>query len=349
MDHSKKRDYRARKFASAHRYQGRRRKPKRKATGEECESPASRPNQGRGDTAACGNFDEIDAAIKFVSASERKIKQFENDRTRSVAGSVNGVICDVGALTAMVSRAVCPTCRTAGLVRDAVSKRKGLSSFLELYCDNSECPESVLSAAHSSRRVVREGDLIGAGEDQDRSYRSGSSRDNFAVNVKVVVAARAIGIGHEQLSRFCAILGLPTPMHHKTFIAIGKKVRAAAVKAVQENLAKARIITKENSGGADVAVLYDGTVGSKSLRDLECVAERRKTALPRPLPQARPMSRLMALPGQSFLAHACLFFDISHDSSLGCPGCAFDLRYRRSEVTATRVCGLLDDRRSSQA
>ncbi|KAH6947223.1 hypothetical protein HPB50_017609 [Hyalomma asiaticum] len=167
MDHSKKRDYRARKFASAHQYQGRRRKPKRKATVEECESPAGRPNQGRGDTAACGNFDEIDAAIKFV------------------AGSVNGVICDVGALTAMVSRAVCPTCRTAGLVvRDAASKRKGLSSFLELYCDNSECPESVLSAAHSSRRVVREGDAIGAGEDQDRSYRSGSSRDNFAVNVK---------------------------------------------------------------------------------------------------------------------------------------------------------------------
>ncbi|XP_075748767.1 uncharacterized protein LOC142814252 [Rhipicephalus microplus] len=158
----------------------------------------------------------------------------------------------------MVSRAVCPTCHTAGLVvRDTASKRKGLSSFLELHCDNSECPESVVSAAHSSRRVLPERQPTDAGDDW--SYRSGSSRDSFAVNVKVVVASRAIGIGHEQLSRFCAILGLPIPMHHKTFIAIGKKVHAAATKAVQENLAKARMITKEKVHGADVAVMYDGT------------------------------------------------------------------------------------------
>lgn len=200
MDHSKKRDFRARKFGSKNQYRGRRRRPKRKATVEECESPAARPNQDSVDTGACGNFDEIDAAIKFVSASERKIGQFENERTMSGGGSVSGVICDIGALTAMVSGAVCPTCRTTGLVvRDAASKRKGLSAFLELYCDNSECPASVLSAAHSSRRVVPEGHPIGASE--DRSYRSGSSRDSFAVNVKVVVAARAIGIGHSQAAR----------------------------------------------------------------------------------------------------------------------------------------------------
>ncbi|KAL1468191.1 hypothetical protein MTO96_041640, partial [Rhipicephalus appendiculatus] len=100
MDHSKKRDFRARKFASKNQYRGRRRKPKRKADVEECESPAARPNQDSGDT-ACGNFDEIDAAIKFISASEKKIEQFESERTKSVGGSVSGVFCDIGALTAM--------------------------------------------------------------------------------------------------------------------------------------------------------------------------------------------------------------------------------------------------------
>ncbi|KAH8034368.1 hypothetical protein HPB51_023498 [Rhipicephalus microplus] len=184
MDNSKKRDFRARKFASKNKYQGRRRKPKRKAAVEECEPRATRPNQGSGDTAACGNFDEIDAAIKFISASEKKIEQFESERTKSVCGSVSGVFCDIGALTSMVSRAVCPTCHTAGLVvRDTASKRKGLSSFLELHCDNSECPESVVSAAHSSRRVLPERQPTDAGDDW--SYRSGSSRDSFAVNVKV--------------------------------------------------------------------------------------------------------------------------------------------------------------------
>ncbi|KAL1483744.1 hypothetical protein MTO96_050201 [Rhipicephalus appendiculatus] len=75
MDHSKKRDFRARKFGSKNQYRERRRRPKRKATVEERESPAARPNQGSGDTGACGNFDEIDAAIKLDAAIkfEKKI------------------------------------------------------------------------------------------------------------------------------------------------------------------------------------------------------------------------------------------------------------------------------------
>lgn len=106
MDHSKKRDFRAWKYGSKNKYQGRRRRPKRKATVEERDSPAARPNQGCRDTVACGNSDDIDdAAIKFISASEKKIGHFENERTRSGDGSVNGVICDIGALTAMVSGA----------------------------------------------------------------------------------------------------------------------------------------------------------------------------------------------------------------------------------------------------
>lgn len=59
--------------------------------------------------------------------------------------------------------------------------------------------------------------------------------DSFGVNVMSAIAARAIGVGHEQLVWFCAILGAPKPAHHKTFTAIGKEVHAAA-----ENLAQAR-------------------------------------------------------------------------------------------------------------
>lgn len=82
-----------------------------------------------------------------------------------------------------------------------------------------------------------------------------------AVNIGMgaPATARAIGIKHEQLSRFCAILGLPTPLHHKNFMAIGKKVHVAAVKAVGENMEKARAHTKEMVGGSDVAVMFDGT------------------------------------------------------------------------------------------
>lgn len=60
---------------------------------------------------------------------------------------------------------------------------------------------------------------------------SGSTRDSFAVNVKSVDAARAINVGHDQLVRFCVILGITKPVTHKTFTAIAKKVHAAAMKA----------------------------------------------------------------------------------------------------------------------
>ncbi|XP_077549490.1 uncharacterized protein LOC144162721 [Haemaphysalis longicornis] len=253
MNEPKKRDFRARKARTKTPYRGRRRKPLQKVTaGGSRPTPPVSPNQHN------GHSDEIDAALNFVSASEVKIGLFEKDRAASDRNSASAVICDVSALTVLISGAACPACHTCTLgVHEPVEKRKGLSAFLELHCANSECPESVLSSVHTSSRVVP-GDLAN-GASGSREYRSGSSRDSFAVNVKAVVAARAIGIGHEQLSRFCAILGLPTPLHHKNFIAIGKKVHTAAMKAVGENMEKARVHTKEMVGGSDVAVMFDGT------------------------------------------------------------------------------------------
>ncbi|KAL1485609.1 hypothetical protein MTO96_031826 [Rhipicephalus appendiculatus] len=93
----------------------------------------------------------------------------------------------------------------------------------------------------------------------EETSASGSARDSFAVNVKSVVAVRAIGVGHEQLVQFCAILGAPKPVHHKTFTAIGKKVHAAAMKAAAENLARARELTADDAGSTNVAVMFDGT------------------------------------------------------------------------------------------
>lgn len=132
----------------------------------------------------------------------------------------------------------CPTCRERKLaVREVAEKRKGLSSFLELRCDNAECLESVLSFTHTSKRINSAGEC---GDPGNTRYDSGSSRDGFAVNVKALLAARAIGAGHDQLSRFCAIIGLPKPMHQKTFHGIAKKLHCAAMEAVSQNLEEAR-------------------------------------------------------------------------------------------------------------
>ncbi|CAN8004346.1 unnamed protein product [Ixodes hexagonus] len=57
------------------------------------------------------------------------------------------LVCDIGALTTLVSGVTCPACHEGKLsVRESAGKRKGLASFLELHCENSECPESVLSS-----------------------------------------------------------------------------------------------------------------------------------------------------------------------------------------------------------
>ncbi|KAG0411747.1 hypothetical protein HPB47_011129 [Ixodes persulcatus] len=48
-------------------------------------------------------------------------------------------------------------------------------------------------------------------------------------------------------------------MHNKTFNSIGKKVHAAALAVASQNFEKARLLTKEEVGGADVAVMFDDT------------------------------------------------------------------------------------------
>ncbi|KAH7975086.1 hypothetical protein HPB49_023484 [Dermacentor silvarum] len=67
------------------------------------------------------------------------------------------------------------------------------------------------------------------------------------------------GAGHDQLSRFCGIIGLPKPLHHKTFHGMAKKLHGAAMEAVSQNLEQARRATKDTVGGGDVPVMCDGT------------------------------------------------------------------------------------------
>lgn len=249
-----------RKFRTRHKYRGKRRRTLRKATANDDVAPDQRPDAPTSDrpntvTEPCDSGCEIAAAVEFVSASQRKIGFFESERRPVDAATANMLLCEIDALTALVAGAQCPTCRERKLgVREAAGKRKGLSAFLELCCQNSDCPESALSFTHTSRRTASAGD-----QGTSARFDSGSSRDSFAVNVKAVLAARAIGAGHDQLSRFCAILGLPSPMHHKTFNGICKKLHGAAMTAVSKNLHQARNITKDAVGGRDVPVMFDGT------------------------------------------------------------------------------------------
>ncbi|KAH6948470.1 hypothetical protein HPB50_024692 [Hyalomma asiaticum] len=262
MKSTKKCSSDVRKYRTRHKYRGKRHKPLRKATAgnDACDAPV-RPTAdiGHHDIGNRDSCPEIDAAVEFVSASKKKIEFFKSEPRSASASAAGTVLCEICALTALVVGSACPTCRERKLaVREAAEKRKGLSSFLELRCDNAECPESVVSFTHTSKPINSAGECGDPGA--NIRYEGGSSRDGFAVNVKAVLAARDIGAGHDQLSRFCAIIGLPKPLHQKTFHGVAKKLHCAAMKAVSQNLDEARRVTRDAVvGGGDVLVMLDGT------------------------------------------------------------------------------------------
>ncbi|KAG0413128.1 hypothetical protein HPB47_009702 [Ixodes persulcatus] len=136
-------------------------------------------------------------------------------------------------LVSGAARSTCGKCELA--VQESATKQKGLASFLELCCENDA----------TSVGAAGEG-------------RNGSSQDSYAVNVKAVVAARAIRVGHKQFSRFCVLLGLPKPMHHKTFAGITKKAHLAATKAAAVNMELTRKMTAEVVEATQLAVMFDG-------------------------------------------------------------------------------------------
>ncbi|CAN7949425.1 unnamed protein product [Ixodes pacificus] len=185
MASPKKRSADYRKCRTRNKYRGKRRRttlPKATAKDDALDAQTShRPNVN---SEPRDSASEIDAALEFVSASQKKIGFFENEPRSVGAPAVTVVLCEIGALTALVRGSICPTCRRSKLcVREAAQKRKGLSAFLELFCENAYCPESTLASTHTSRRITSASD-----HGASVRYDSGSSRDSFAVNVKAVVA-----------------------------------------------------------------------------------------------------------------------------------------------------------------
>ncbi|KAM7296829.1 hypothetical protein ISCGN_021984 [Ixodes scapularis] len=238
---------------------------------------------------------------------------FCDNETVDKGSGRNAVICESETLTQLVSGATCGTCGKCELaVVEVENKRKGLASLLELKCTNVACPSEVLSAAYTSQRATAAGC-----EMSDPEQSSGSARDSFALNVKAVLAARAIGIGHDQLVRFCGILGLPKPLHHKTFSNISKKVHAAATKAVSDNLAEARRASaSEAAQGKAVLPIYKRLTDIKLLaRCLQVKTQNAAESLNSKIWMLCPKTRFAARTAvETATAIAVLWFNRGHSS-----------------------------------
>ena len=69
-----------------------------------------------------------------------------------------------------------------------------------------------------------------------RDGKSGGSRLQYAVNLRLVLASQAIGVGYFQVQRFFGILGIGNFMHSKTFQYLNKKLHEATKHAANQNL-----------------------------------------------------------------------------------------------------------------
>lgn len=171
MASPKKRSSDVRKFRTRHKYRGKRRRtlPKATAMDDAPDAPISdRPNA---DTEPRDSGCEIDAAVEFISASQKKIGFFESEPRPVGAPTVNTMLCEIGALTALVAGSACHPCRERKLgVREAAGKRR-LSAFLELCCENSDCPESTLSSTHTWRRIVAQFDVNSVFSDKCQRFK----------------------------------------------------------------------------------------------------------------------------------------------------------------------------------
>ncbi|CAN7995977.1 unnamed protein product [Ixodes pacificus] len=105
----RKHDFRAQKFRTTHKFKGSRQKGKRKASKKKSSSAGAKPNLSRGDVFESDRSSFIGSADKFVSASEKKIRMFQKGE-RAGDERASTVICEIGAMKALVSGAACSTC-----------------------------------------------------------------------------------------------------------------------------------------------------------------------------------------------------------------------------------------------
>lgn len=113
------------------------------------------------------------------------------------------VLCDIRMLIVLVENMMCPACHDRKVVIWELAERhNGLPSFLELHCENDDALHLFfrLHTVHSTLYGVR---------GSNGHYDAGTSCNTSAINLKAVLATRAIGAGYDQLSRFywCGILG----------------------------------------------------------------------------------------------------------------------------------------------
>lgn len=182
----------------------------------------------------------------------------ERQSSSSGRNSTSAAIRNVRVLTVLVSEAACSACRTCQLmVREPVEEQKGLSSFLELHCANSECAELVLFAVHTSSRAAP-GDLAN-GVSGSLEYQSEELPRQLCCECEGSGGDTRDWRQAPTAATFLCYSWLADAIDFKNFTAIGQKSLCRGHDSCRKPGESARVLTKETVGGSDVGVLFDST------------------------------------------------------------------------------------------
>ena len=188
--------------------------------------------------------------FKSLPASVRKLKEQSSDSSEDYSSkdefeaALEGFrFVDISVLASVLECLRCPLCKQGHVVLEENAEDKmGLASLLTLKCTSAKC--KFYKFFYTSNRV--------------------ENGQAFEVNRRVVLASRNIGVGHQGLVKFCAVMNMLPPMNENSFQDHIKAVRKASQTVAEKSMSKAADEVKEfyepeRDGVYNIAVSGDGT------------------------------------------------------------------------------------------
>ena len=143
----------------------------------------------------------------------------------------------------------CPECDCNVHITHEPKLKYGLAHFFKAscHCECSKLCEWSHIQCTSGKIVPRE---------KHRGLKS------YEVNLRALLAVRAIGRGYKSVVEFCKLMNMPPPMHRKSYRKSYTRLYQAYLKVVQDSLSDAAsqvVGARDDTGITNVMASFDGT------------------------------------------------------------------------------------------
>lgn len=190
---------------------------------------------------------QIPSSAKHPSASVKKLREqsdCSDSSVKDVPESTEGFrFIDISILSSVFQLFWCPVCKYGHVVLEEDKEaKKGFASLLVVKCTSGKC--SFSKEFYTSSKI-----------------QQGKA---FEANRRVVLAARNIGVGHQGLVKFCAVMNMMAPMHENSYSDHVKAIHKAAQSVTKRSMENAVQELKESDepeedGIHNVGISADGT------------------------------------------------------------------------------------------